>query len=465
MNARMPNLPLNALTNFIVAIAKGMKTTTMPWLVSLLLGAVLVRKGFQVSQWITAAEKQKQYHQLYYQLNRTGANIEHFSKNLPVFVMEIFGQHSPKSNTVLLIIDDSPSKHQGPKIEGAGYHHNPTPSKTDATYLYGHNWVNIAQVVKDGQGGVKSIPINVQIYIRDLDLKKLSPEQQQKHPFKTKNEIAANMLEEYDKQTKGRNFRLEVAFDGAYTNEILIGKATSLGFHCFGRLRKDAKVFSLPPQQEKRGRGRPKKYGERFYLSATADCECCPWTSTNVLLYEKKCELEYISFECTSELTRGKPILVVLSRYIEIQKMPNGKTHKKVSDWVPLMTTKLSATPEEVIETYGCRFSIEEMFKDLKEVCGLEEQEVRKLDSCIGAYWLCLLSYVFVESWSLGSEASLDYEYLRGPWDRSGRRISHSEKRKLFQQSVFRHEFSSHFPGELSEEIIKFLENPLFLAS
>ncbi|MGL4594980.1 MAG: IS701 family transposase [Thermoguttaceae bacterium] len=463
MNARKRNQPLNALTNFIITIATGIKTTTLPWLKILFLGAVLVKRGFQVSQWITAAGRQNDYHQLYYQLNKTGANVELFSKNLPDFVTTTFGQLSPKNGVTVIIFDDSPTKHYGQKIEGAGYHHNPTPSKTDATLLFGHNWVNMAQVIKDGQGGVKSIPLDVRMYIRDVDIEKLPPPQRIQHSFKTKNEMAAEMLEEYDKQQKDRDFEVEIAFDGAYTNEIVIGKAVSLGIHCFGRLRKDAKVFDLPEQPEKRDRGRPKKYGERFYLHDTANCEHCSWTMATVSLYGKNRLVEYKSFVCTSKIMNGKAMRVVLTRYVEIQKMPNGKMHKKVSNWIPLMTTKKEATPEEVIETYGYRFSIEEMFKDMKEVCGLEEQEVRKLDSCVGAYWLCLLSYVFIESWSLESGARLQNEHLRGPWDRSGRRISHAEKRKLFHQLVFREEFLQLLPGKLNSEILKILENPLFL--
>lgn len=52
MNARKRDQPLTAVTNFIITIAGGMKSTTMTWLQSLFLGAVLVRSGFQVSRWM-----------------------------------------------------------------------------------------------------------------------------------------------------------------------------------------------------------------------------------------------------------------------------------------------------------------------------------------------------------------------------------------------------------------------------
>ncbi|MDR3110683.1 MAG: transposase [Planctomycetaceae bacterium] len=41
--------------------------------------------------------------------------------------------------------------------------------------------------------------------------------------------------------------------------------------------------------------------------------------------------------------------------------------------------TRLSA--QEIIERYGVRFGIEEVFKDLKEVWSWGKQEVRKLES------------------------------------------------------------------------------------
>ena len=40
------------------------------------------------------------------------------------------------SSKIRLVLDDSPTKRYGRKIEGAGYHHNPTPGRTDAKNLF-----------------------------------------------------------------------------------------------------------------------------------------------------------------------------------------------------------------------------------------------------------------------------------------------------------------------------------------
>jgi hypothetical protein len=73
-------------------------------------------------------------------------------------------------------------------------------------------------------------------------------------------------------------------------------------------------------------------------------------------------------FVATSKLTRGKPIKVVLIKEDE-------KT------WVPLMSTNAEQSAVEILESYGVRFGIEGVFKDLKEVWGWGKQEVRLLES------------------------------------------------------------------------------------
>jgi hypothetical protein len=52
--------------------------------------------------------------------------------------------HLETGRRVLLGVDDSPTPRYGPKVQGAGIHHNPTPGPTDQKFFYGHVWVTIA---------------------------------------------------------------------------------------------------------------------------------------------------------------------------------------------------------------------------------------------------------------------------------------------------------------------------------
>ena len=54
----------------------------------------------------------------------------------------------PLPKRLLLVLDDSPTKRYGPKVEGADIHHNPTPGPADQPYLYGHVWVTISLALR-----------------------------------------------------------------------------------------------------------------------------------------------------------------------------------------------------------------------------------------------------------------------------------------------------------------------------
>ena len=65
---------------------------------------------------------------------------------------------APKGR-LLLAIDDTPSKRYGPKVEGAGVHHNPTPGPAGAKFVYGHVWVTLAWVVRHPLWGAIGLPL------------------------------------------------------------------------------------------------------------------------------------------------------------------------------------------------------------------------------------------------------------------------------------------------------------------
>jgi hypothetical protein len=45
---------------------------------------------------------------------------------------------------LLPVIEDSPTKRYGPKVEGADIHRNPRPGSAEQKYLYGHIWVTLS---------------------------------------------------------------------------------------------------------------------------------------------------------------------------------------------------------------------------------------------------------------------------------------------------------------------------------
>jgi hypothetical protein len=81
-------------------------------------------------------------------------------------IIEHLGDVLGTATSIRIVLDDTPTKRYGKKVEGAGYHHNPTPGKTDATLCFGHSWVVVALVITHPLFGEVSFPIAAELYLR-----------------------------------------------------------------------------------------------------------------------------------------------------------------------------------------------------------------------------------------------------------------------------------------------------------
>lgn len=80
---------------------------------------------------------------LYYQIG----TIEYYLHKLEGEIAKFIIDHTrlwEGLESLTFIIDDTLTKRFGKNVERANYHHNPTPSKTNAKLFYGHSWVVLA---------------------------------------------------------------------------------------------------------------------------------------------------------------------------------------------------------------------------------------------------------------------------------------------------------------------------------
>jgi hypothetical protein len=73
-----------------------------------------------------------------------------------------------------LVVDDSPAKRFGPRVEAANIHYNPTPGPGDSDWIYGHNWVCLAIALGHPMFGVIALPLLSFMYVRQLDIEAIS---------------------------------------------------------------------------------------------------------------------------------------------------------------------------------------------------------------------------------------------------------------------------------------------------
>jgi hypothetical protein len=115
------------------------------WRLPVLLVGILFAQGRRtVTTWLRAAGISDDFADYYYFLASVGRNASCVATQLLVLML----QKLPLPQRLLAVIDDSPTKRYGPKVEGADIHRNPTPGPADQKYLYGHIWVTLSLALR-----------------------------------------------------------------------------------------------------------------------------------------------------------------------------------------------------------------------------------------------------------------------------------------------------------------------------
>jgi hypothetical protein len=219
------------------------------------------------------------------------------------------------------------------------------------------------------------------------------------------------------------------------------------------RLRKDAALWSVPkavpPGQ--RGRGRPRIYGEQRLSLAKRAGHRGGWQEVDCVQYGVTVTKTIKTFLATWR-PAGGVIRVVLVR--------------EADDWLPYFSTNPDATPREILEGMADRGAVEETFKEVKEVWGAGQQQVRNVHSNEGCFNLNLWLHSLVEVWAWQRPEEELVDRSASPWDREPRRPSHADKRKALQGEVLRGEIEAALAGRPSKEKIRALaEHLLALAA
>jgi hypothetical protein len=103
----------------------------------------------------------------------------------------------------------------------------------------------------------------------------------------------------------------------------------------------------------------------------------------------------------------------------------------------------------------------EQTFKDVKEVWGAGQQQVRNVYSNEGCFNLNLWMYSLVEAWAWGQEEEALRDRTDSPWDREPRRPSHQDKRKALQREALQAEIEEALSGRPTKERIRQLAERL----
>lgn len=318
-----------------------------------------------------------------------------------------------------LVLDDTLCPKWGRRIYGTStffdHVHRPRPG-----YIWGHNWVVLAVVVRAGKQAFVALPLWIGLYRAK---ESCSPEQ-----FHTRHQMAAGALTLVRALFPGP---IRLLADGAYANDSLVARLGTLDIDLVSRLRVDAALYAVdPPRRAKSRHGRKPKHGGRLgKLSALARRRSA-YRLERVRIYGKNVDLLLQEFEAYWPALK-RVIKVVIT---QDPRRPRRRAY--------LVTTDRRLSAIEIVESFAQRWTIEQLFAVAKNHMGLDTAEVRKERAVLHHAALCMALITWTEVWAyrvhpltwarsfaqklawLRAETVTSTVFASGPRTRGSRRIA-----------------------------------------
>lgn len=275
---------------------------------------------------------------------------------------------------VPLILDDTLYHKSGRRVDGAGWWRDAVRStRTKLVRALGLNLVVLCVRVEPPWGGEPlALPVGMRLHRKGEE----SPQDQ-----------AEAMVRETAWWLPEREFSLTC--DGFYSS--LAGRGlprTTVR----SRMRRDAALYEEALRPEKRKRGRPRKKGARLPTPRAMRPRAAEWRRAWVDERGEKVERQLHAREVLwYEACRETPVLLIISR---------DPTGRQGDDF--FFTTDVTEGPEAVASDYAARWSVEDTFRNAKQLLGGEEPQTWKAPGPERAAAFGLLLYGLVWAWYLG---------------------------------------------------------------
>ncbi|MGH3922745.1 MAG: IS701 family transposase [Pseudonocardiaceae bacterium] len=296
---------------------------------------------------------------------------------------------------ITVAIDDTLFRRRGKKVHAAGWFHDGSAAGR-VKLGYGHNWV------------VAAIIVTLPYLSRPVALPVLAT--QAVKGGRSKPDLARDLVDALADRFADR--AVHVVADAAYG----CGSFAGLGHDMTMTTRARATAVFLelaPPRTGKRGR--PRLKGDRIG-TATQIARSATWKTITVARYGTTATCQVAERVCLWYGTwRTDPVRVILLRDSARKISTSGYD-------LALVTTDLTATPEDIIARYAARWSIEVTFFDVKNILGVGQARNRVTKAVERTVPFGLFCHSLLIIWySLHGYAATDTAHRRAsaPWYRS----------------------------------------------
>jgi len=272
----------------------------------------------------------------------------------------------PMGVNLFLIIDDSDTEKSGKHIEGAGYFKCHTGEKK---YIFGHNFV----LMLASLNGV-AVPVGIRLYLKEKYCK------EKRIPFKSKNQLAVELLEDF---RPPRNVRISVLFDSWYLNPTVVKGCQEKGYTYIAPAKSNRTIYVEGSKFSAAGYGKMQNEGDLSLTTYRPRSQKSPVGAKSLLV----------------RLNQLGKVRLIISR------------NEKGED-VFLVTNHLHLPMVEAIRRYDVRWDIECYFRDAKQHLGLGAYQMRSLQGIVRHLYAVMIACILLARMKLSLVTSHNCETI-----------------------------------------------------
>ena len=373
------------LCYWITFLAEALPLRSVGTFIELLIGAMLTPAGFVTEAYLVVT-MHNHWSSYYKWLQKGRWSWLGLSRQFVRLILKVV-----KQEVIHLVIDDTLTLRASKKAPGSQIHHQHGNKPNLAQYVRGQCWVSLAWVIRREKQPV-ALPL----------LTRLVP-----GISNTGKRVAAKtLIRAVYRLLDGRKVRVLV--DSWYMRRIFIESMLARGFDVIGQVRIDTRLYDEPPKRKKGQRGRPRKYGRKYTPKRIAHLKRSMVSMVTLPLYGKEQEVRYRSKVLMAHFLGGRLVRVVWCEF----KSESG--HWKKAHL--LLSTDAKLTPEQIIEAYGERWSIESMFNQLKLSWGLKEAWQQTRQTLHRWVHLTLVGYGLIQLLGYLDDQTVRQLCCHSPW-------------------------------------------------
>jgi DDE superfamily endonuclease len=286
--------------------------------------------------------------------------------------------------TFLWAVDDTLCRRRGLTLYGAGMHHDPLiSSRKKPLVSWGHDWVVLCILVVHpfwAPTKVFALPVAARLYRNRQGLTKgkkghakaKKPKAKAKKPkadpnHRTRPELAVELI------TLAASWfpddTLIVTGDSAYGGKSVLAHLPE-NVHLISHVHPKGALYEPAPRPEPntKSKGRPRKKGARLPgMAAWAEDPKQPWTELKFHQFGLHATLSVKTIPALYYKSGGDRLLTI----VLVRDLAGGRPDQMFS------CTKLDWDARQILSTYACRWAIECMLENCKQLMGLGEQANR----------------------------------------------------------------------------------------